>query len=299
MAINLAVVPVAGQGTRLLPLTKSQPKEMLPVGSKPVVQYVVEELDKSGIKKIVFITGAGKSSIENHFDIDWELTELLRRSGREEQLAELEFQWKDLEYFYTRQRRPLGLGHAVFCARSLVGDQPFVIALGDSIIGLRADSDIVKRLIEVYERGVADVVVALEEVSPEEVSLSGIVQIKGSDNDVCEIARLVEKPKKAEAPSNLAIAGRYVCSPKLFAALKKISPVKDEPIELTAAIEKLIEEGSRVLGVKLRPGERRFDIGAFDTYFRAFVEFALADPRYGEALRSYLETLLTKTETTG
>ncbi len=292
MSIDLAVVPVAGLGTRLLPLTKSQPKEMLPVGSKPVVQYVVEELVQSGIKRIVFITGAGKSSIENHFDIDWELTEFLRRTGREEQLAELDFQWQDVEYFYTRQRRPLGLGHAIYCARSVAGNQPFVVALGDSIIGLRAGSDIVQRLIDVYERDVAEVVVALEEVPADQVSYSGIVEIVGSDRDVCEITRLVEKPKIGEAPSNLAIAGRYVCSPKLFRAVTEIEPEPNGQIELTDAIGKLIEKGGRVLGVKLRPGERRFDIGEFESYFRAFVEFALAEPRYGDTLRKYLETLL-------
>ena len=133
MAIDLAVVPVAGQGTRLLPSTKSQPKEMLPVGRKPVVQYVVEELANSGIQRLMFITGPGKASIENHFDTNWELITFLRETGREELLEELAFERQTLEYFYTRQRRQLGLGHAVLCARPLVGDQPFVVALGDSM----------------------------------------------------------------------------------------------------------------------------------------------------------------------
>src|SRR5262249_44821041 len=146
MLIDLAIVPVAGQGTRLLPSTKSQPKEMLPVGRKPVVQYVVEELALSGIRRLLFITGPGKSSIENHFDLNAELIAFLRETGKEDLLEELDFERPDLQYFYTRQRRQLGLGHAVLCARPLVGAQPFVVALGDSIIGLNAQSDIVRRM---------------------------------------------------------------------------------------------------------------------------------------------------------
>ena len=140
MSVNFAVVPVAGRGTRLLPLTKSQPKEMLPVGRKPVVQYVVEELARCGIGRLLFVTGPGKTAIENHFDIDAELIANLRETGKEELLLELAFEREDLEYFYTRQRRQLGLGHAVLCARPVVGEQPFVVALGDSIIGLHAQS---------------------------------------------------------------------------------------------------------------------------------------------------------------
>jgi UTP--glucose-1-phosphate uridylyltransferase len=158
MTIDIAVVPVAGLGTRLLPATKSQPKEMLPVGRKPVAQHVVDELAQSGIRRLLFITGKGKHSIENHFDIDGELITYLRETGREGELAELDFERQDLEFFYTRQRRQLGLGHAVLCARPLVGDQPFVVALGDSIIGINAESDIVRRMITTFESSRADVV---------------------------------------------------------------------------------------------------------------------------------------------
>src|SRR6266581_4828242 len=147
MSIDLAIVPVAGQGTRLLPSTKSQPKEMLPVGRKPVVQYVVEELALSGIRRLLFVTGPGKTSIENHFDLNAELISFLRETGKEELLAELAFERQSLEYFYTRQRRQLGLGHAILCSRPLVGAQPFVVALGDSIIGLHAQSNIVGRMV--------------------------------------------------------------------------------------------------------------------------------------------------------
>src|SRR5713101_3151678 len=152
MPIDLAVVPVAGQGTRLLPATKTQPKEMLPVGRKPVVQYVVEELALSGVRRLLFVTGPGKTSIENHFDLHAELLTFLRETGKEDLLEELDFERQDLQYFYTRQRRQLGLGHAVLCAHPLVGEQPFVVALGDSIIGLNAQSLIVRRMVDEFER---------------------------------------------------------------------------------------------------------------------------------------------------
>jgi UTP--glucose-1-phosphate uridylyltransferase len=146
MEINIAVVPVAGLGTRLLPATKSQPKEMLPVGRKPVVQYVVEELAREGMQRILFITGPGKASIENHFDLNAELIQILRENGKEDLLAQLDFDRSPIQYFYTRQRQQLGLGHAVACAEAFIGNQPFAVALGDSIIGLNAESNILGRM---------------------------------------------------------------------------------------------------------------------------------------------------------
>ena len=150
--IDIAVIPVAGLGTRLLPATKSQPKEMLPVGRKPVVQYVVEELTRVGIQRMLFVTGAGKHSIENHFDLNLELIENLRETGKEELLTELEFERSTVQYFYTRQRQFLGLGHAILCAQPFIGDQPFVVALGDSIIGLHAQSKVVGTYGQTFRR---------------------------------------------------------------------------------------------------------------------------------------------------
>src|SRR5262245_45551855 len=210
MHVELAIVPVAGQGTRLLPSTKSQPKEMLPVGRKPVVQYVVEELSLSGITKLLFVTGPGKTSIENHFDINAELIEFLRETGKEELLSELDFERQDLQYFYTRQRRQLGLGHAVLCAKALVGSQPFVVALGDSIIGLHAQSNIVRRMIDEFTRSGADAVVAFETVPTEDVVHYGIAKPRGVARALFELEDIIEKPSVAEAPSNLAVAARYV-----------------------------------------------------------------------------------------
>ena len=294
MSVDFAVVPVAGRGTRLLPMTKSQPKEMLPVGRKPVVQYVIEELTRCGITRVLFVTGPGKTAIENHFDIDAELISHLRETGKEELLLELAFEREDLEYFYTRQRRQLGLGHAVLCAQPVVDGQSFVVALGDSIIGLHAQSNIVRTMIDQFESQQADAVIALEEVAPEDVIHYGIAQPRAGLGEVFELADLVEKPAVSEAPSNLAVAARYVFSPAIFDCLAKTAPGKGNEIQLTDAIRHLIRDGGKVLGVRLPYPEQRFDIGNFESYFRAFVEFALADPQYGPALREQLEKLVGK-----
>ncbi|HUT94768.1 MAG TPA: UTP--glucose-1-phosphate uridylyltransferase [Thermoguttaceae bacterium] len=291
MPIDIAVVPVAGRGTRLLPLTKSQPKEMLPVGRKPVVQYVVEELARCGVGRLLFVTGPGKTAIENHFDIDAELIASLRETGKEELLAELAFEREDLEYFYTRQRRQLGLGHAVLCAQPVVGREAFVVALGDSIIGLNAESRVVRLMIDEFERRGAAAVIAFEEVRREDVSQYGIAKPRGAVDDVFELEDLIEKPDVAEAPSNLAVAARYVLSSQVFDYLKMTPPGKGDEIQLTDAIRMMIRDGAKAFGVRLPAGERRFDIGNFESYFRAFAEFALADPDYGPALRSYVASL--------
>src|SRR5262245_47843372 len=295
MSIDLAIVPVAGQGTRLLPSTKSQPKEMLPVGRKPVVQFVVEELALSGVRRLLFITGPGKTSLDNHFDLNGELISFLRETGKEELLAELAFERQNREYFYTRQRRQLGPGHAVLCARPLVGNQPFVVALGDSIIGLNAPSDIVRRMADKFERSGPDAIIAFEEVPRAEVVHYGIAQPE-SEGAVFELADLIEKPTVAEAPSCLAVAARYVFGPALFDHLDKTPPGKGGEIQLTDAIRRMIQSGGRVLGMRLGSNERRFDIGNFDSYFRAFIEFALADPRHGRDLRAFVRGLLAAEE---
>lgn len=285
-----AVIPVAGLGTRLLPATKSQPKEMLPVGRKPIVQYIVEELIRVGVKEILFITGPGKTSIENHFDVNHELVQNLREKGKEEQLAELEFDRFHVQYYYTRQRQLLGLGHAVLCARSFVGNEPFVVALGDSIIGLNAESDVVQRMQACFNQQDCAAVIAFEEVPDHEVDQYGIALPK-RNGDTFEVLDIVEKPSLDEAPSNLAVAARYIFTPKIFDALARTGLGKGGEIQLTDAIKLLIESGEKVYGVRLGYEERRYDIGNFESYFRAFVEFALADEKYGASLREYLATL--------
>jgi UTP--glucose-1-phosphate uridylyltransferase len=294
MAVDLAVIPVAGLGTRLLPATKSQPKEMLPVGRRPVVQYVVEELAHSGIRRMLFVTGYGKSSIEDFFDLNRQLISHLRQSGKEEQLAELSFERNQVEYAYTRQREQLGLGHAVLCAEPFVGRQPFVVALGDSILGLQAQSRIVEKMLEEFERTRADVVVAFEELTdPREVVNYGIAKPRGAvTNDVFELESLVEKPSVEEAPSRLAVAARYVFGPAIFDELKQTERGKGGEIQLTDAMQQLLKKGGKGVGIRLPAGETRFDIGNFESYFQAFVDFALADPQYGAGLRSYLKKVL-------
>lgn len=295
MKINIAVVPVAGLGTRLLPATKSQPKEMLPVGRKPVVQYVVEELTRVGMERILFVTGPGKTSIENHFDLNAELIQTLRETGKEELLADLYFERMAVQYFYTRQRQLLGLGHAVACAQPFVGEQPFVVALGDSIIGMNAESDIVRRMTACFAANDADAVIAFEEVPQAEVFRYGIAKPKAGNpvsDSYFALEDVVEKPEVNEAPSNLAIAARYVFAPSIFAALDRTRPGKGGEIQLTDAVRLLLREGGKVYGICLGQTEKRYDIGNFESYFRAFVEFALADERHGANIRRHLTELL-------
>src|SRR5262245_39876064 len=209
MKLPLAVVPVAGLGTRLLPATKSQPKEMLPVAKKPVVQYVVEELEANGVRQVVFVTGKAKTSIENHFDFDHELMRNLREGGKEELLAELEFERMRMQFLFTRQRRQRGLGDAILCGRPATREAPFVVALGDSIIGLHGRSTIVARMGELFEAERADCVIAVETVPPDSVSAYGVVRPAGRLSETAfAIDDLVEKPAPGAAPSNLAIAAR-------------------------------------------------------------------------------------------
>ncbi len=288
--ITSAIVPVAGLGTRLLPATKSQPKEMLPVAKKPIVQYVVEELVGAGIERILFVTGRGKSSIENHFDHDPELMRSLQHADKEALLAELGFEQFEVHYLYTRQRLQRGLGDAVLCGEHFAGEESFLVALGDSIIGLHGRSQVSRRLAEAYEEHRASCVIAVEEVAPELTSLYGVVA-PASDGDVFRIADLVEKPAPEVAPSNLAIAGRYVFSPEIFERIRQVTPDQRGEIQLTDAIRLLAAQGRPVYGVKLEAGERRYDIGNFRSYFETFIEFALADEEYGAELRRSLRKL--------
>jgi len=287
---------VAGHGTRLLPATKSQPKEMLAVARKPIVQYVVEELVRNGIEQILFVTGRSKTSIENHFDHDPTLDRALREANKEELRQEIDFEELSAKFFYTRQRLQKGLGDAILCGESFAGEQPFLVALGDSILGLHANSSVVSKMSEVFESRRASCVIAVEEVPPEETSHYGIVEPESNGGDVFRVINLVEKPKPADAPSNLAIAGRYVFSPLLFDMIRRVKPDNRGEIQVTDAIQLMCEEGKRVMAVKLPRSEKRYDIGNFPSYFETFVEFALADPDYGPGLRRAIEKLLSARE---
>ena len=290
--IRSAIVPVAGYGTRLLPATKSQPKEMLTVARKPIVQYVAEELAANGVEQILFVTSRNKTSIENHFDSDAELTRLLNAANKTELLEELKSDELSTHFFYTRQSVQRGLGDAILCGENFAGEQPFVVALGDSIVGLNAQSKTLSRMIEIFESRRASCVIAVEEVPLEETQHYGVVRIDGEDDGFLRVLNLVEKPKAGEAPSNLAIAGRYVFSPLIFDMIRRVEPDRKSEIQLTDAIQMMCEEGKRVLAVKLPVNEKRYDIGNFPSYFETFVEFALADPVYGPEFRRTVERLL-------
>lgn len=283
---------MAGFGARLLPATKSQPKEMLPVARKPIVQYVAEELSANGLSQILFVTGRGKNSIENHFDLDPELNRMLERTKKDDLLAELDFEQMGAQYYYTRQREQKGLGDAILCGENFAGEQPFAVALGDSILGLHANSKTLAKMVALFEERGASAVVAVEEVPREETMHYGVIDPADIDGDIMRVVRMVEKPKPEEAPSNYAIAARYVFSPIIFDMIRGVKPDKKGEIQLTDAIQRLCEEGKRVLAVKIPSGEKRYDIGNFPSYFETFVEFALADPQYGEEFRERLKQML-------
>ena len=293
--IQCAVVPVAGLGTRLLPATKSQPKEMLPVARKPIVQFVVEELVANGIRQVLFVTGRGKASIENHFDRDPELDRALERANRKDAPHDANFETLDAQFFYTRQRYPKGLGDAVACGERFAGGKPFVVALGDSTLGLNARSKSVSRMTKIFETKAADCVIAVETIPLSEAPHYGIVRPAGdATGDFFEIQDLVEKPSPEKAPSNLAVAGRYVFSPAIFQEIRRVHADRRGEVQLTDAIRLLCKAGRRVIGYRLPAGEKRYDIGNFPSYYLSFVEFALADPLYGAEFRRELVQLLRK-----
>ena len=290
--LRKAIVPVAGWGTRLLPATKSQPKEMLPVGRKPVVQYVVEELQAAGLDQILFITGRKKIAIEDHFDPDPELTKTLIAGGGYALLEELKYTETDTHFYYVRQSTPHGLADAVSLAEEFVGNEHFVVALGDSIIKATDGKNFLRDMIRVHQDRDSACTVAVEEVPPEDVYRYGVVKPKEGGNQETysfPIEDLVEKPRPEAAPSNLAIAARYVFGPSLFEAIRRTAPDRAGELQLTDSIRAMAQMGQPVWAVRLRPGEHRYDIGNFESYFKAFIDFALADEKYGYIIRQYLK----------
>jgi UTP--glucose-1-phosphate uridylyltransferase len=284
--ITDAVVPVAGLGTRLLPATRSAPKERLPVVDKPVVQYVVEELRRAGIERVLFVTGRRKRAIEDHFDHDPELDGANGASRSPTPGA-------GLELLYTRQPHPGGLGDALRHAESFAGAKGVAVALGDAIIEPPppGSTGILRRLAEVYEQTGASAAVAVTEVPPDQVRHYGIVVVD-SPEPVMEVTDLVEKPDPNRSHSRLAVAARYVLGPEVFAALRHTEPDAQGEIQLTTALQAVIEAGGRVVAVKLAPGERRHDIGTVEGYCTAFLEHALRHPDLGASLRARAAALL-------
>ena len=286
-AIRTAVFPVAGRGTRFLPATKASPKEMLPVVDKPLIQYAVEEAVAAGARRLIFVTGASKRAIEDHFDKDAELEHLLDSTGKTE-LAELVrgVLPKDATCVYIRQPEPLGLGHAVLCAQPVVGDEPFFVHLADDLID--AGVPCLKQMANVYgQKGGS--VLGVEEVPPTDTDKYGIVETKGDTSKIARIHGIVEKPKPAVAPSNLAVVGRYVLTPRIFKHLAKIGQGAGGEIQLTDGIARLMREQSIYA---YRFEGKRYDCGSKLGYLQATVEYGLNHATLGASFREYLQELM-------
>ena len=289
--IRKAVFPAAGLGTRFLPATKAQPKEMLVLVDKPVIQYGVEEAVQSGVDNIVIVTGRGKNAIEDHFDVAVELESYLQQRGKTALLEEIRKITQKINVSYVRQGEPLGLGHAVLVTQNLVGNEPFAVILGDDVID--ADPPALKQMIDVFDR-VDGPVLAVERVPWEDVSSYGVVKIDESAGDlgrgVYRVADLVEKPRREEAPSNLAIIGRYILTPDIFESLKATTSDRTGEIQLTNGLRHLLR--SRPLYVYEIEGVRH-DTGNKIGFLKALVYFALRRPDVAEPFRKYLESLST------
>jgi UTP--glucose-1-phosphate uridylyltransferase len=290
--ITKAIVPAAGLGTRLLPATKSQPKEMLPVGRKPVLQYVVEELQEAGLRQLLIITGRRKRVIEDHFDDDPELVSALKDAGNETLLADLAYIAGKSFFFYTRQSTPQGLGHAVSLGADFAGDDDCVVALGDSLIAADDPAIPLRAMMKAHRDLGAAAIVAVEKVPLEEAYRYGIVSVVGAEpppGEPVAMTDIIEKPPVGRAPTTLAVAARYVFSPAIFEALARTVPDKGGEIQLTDAIRLLIHKGQPVYAWLFSPDQRRYDVGNFESYFRTFIDFALADERYGYLVRKYIK----------
>ncbi len=289
MALRKAVFPAAGQGTRFLPVTKSSPKEMLPLVDKPLIQHCVEEAVDSGIEDIIIVTGRGKHSIEDHFDISFELEELLRRKDKKSELDEVRAVSEMADFFYVRQNMPLGLGHAVLRAKDLVNNEEFAVILGDDIIDSRVP--VVKQLMEARERFGPGIYLAVERVDPMHVSRYGIVNPRTQEGIVSEVVDMVEKPDMESAPSNLAIIGRYILPPQIFHALSLTAPGSGGEIQLTDAMKGLIGE-VKVYAVEFEG--TRYDAGNKVGFMKANIAYALKRKEMREELLSFFQDLSDK-----
>jgi len=283
--LKKAVFPVAGLGSRFLPVTKASPKEMLPIVDKPLIQYAVEEAAAAGITEMVFVTGRNKRAIEDHFDKAYELETELERKGKDVLLEKVRSVLPEgVRCIYIRQPEPLGLGHAVLCAQAVIGDDPFAVLLADDLID--ANPPAMARMAQVFEREGSSLL-GVEEVPRDQTQSYGIVTIDRMNGDLGRIHSIVEKPRPAEAPSNLAVVGRYVLTPRIFELLAALTPGAGGEIQLTDAISELLVH-ERVLAVRL-PG-KRFDCGSKLGYLEATVAYGLRHPEIGEDFARYLKS---------
>jgi len=286
MKVRKAVITAAGWGTRFLPITRSQPKEMLPLVDKPLIQYCVEEAVSSGIEQIILITALGKRAIEDYFDRSFELEYVLEQKGETKLLQEMRELSSLVDICYIRQKEQLGLGHAILTAKGIITEEPFAVLLPDDIID--SEVPVLKQMIEVYEQYETNVV-AVEPVSSEQTIKYGIIEPKRISGHIYQVLSLAEKPEPAEAPSNLGVVGRYILMPQIFDALEVTPPGKNQEIQLTDALQLLLKQqpiyACEFEGV-------RYDAGTPLGWLKATVAFALKHPDIGQELREYLRQLL-------
>ncbi|WP_336765786.1 UTP--glucose-1-phosphate uridylyltransferase GalU [Paenibacillus sp. USHLN196] len=292
MRVRKAIIPAAGLGTRFLPATKAMPKEMLPIVDKPTIQYIVEEAIESGIEDIIIVTGKGKRAIEDHFDNSFELEQVLLEKGKLELLNEVQKSSKMVDIHYIRQKEAKGLGHAVWCARKFIGEEPFAVLLGDDIV--KAKTPCLRQMMEQYERFKSSII-GVQNVADDEVSRYGIVDGKEIHDRFYSVNNLIEKPKREDAPSNLAILGRYILSPRIFEILDHQRAGLGGEIQLTDAIAEL----NRHEAVYAYNFEGvRYDVGEKLGFIQTNIEFALQRDELRPQLLEYLNRLLTE-EVTG
>jgi UTP--glucose-1-phosphate uridylyltransferase len=283
--VSKAIIPAAGLGTRFLPATKASPKEMLPLVDKPLIQYAVEEAVAAGIRDFIVVTGRSKRAIEDHFDLSFELEEVLKESGKDTLLKEIRRISELANFCYVRQRHARGLGDAILCARPLIGDEPFAVLLGDEVID--ASVPAIRQLIDLYEE-LGTPILGVQEVEPDEVSNYGIITPKPVRPGLFQVTDLIEKPTPKEAPSRLAVIGRYILPPAIFPILEKTPPGKNQEIQLTDALRALAQAGPMhacvVNGI-------RHDAGDKLGFLKATVAFGLKNPELGDRFARYLKGL--------
>jgi UTP--glucose-1-phosphate uridylyltransferase len=286
--IRRAIFPAAGLGTRFLPATKAQPKEMLPLVDKPIIQYAVEEAVAAGLENLIIITGRGKNAIEDHFDVSYELEKILEERGKSDLLSLVRAVSEMVHIAYIRQKEALGLGHAILIARNLVNDEPFAVLLGDDVIV--ADVPCIRQMMDIYDK-YGTSVVALMEVPEEETGRYGIIKgrpLPEEDGRLFEVIDMIEKPARNQAPSNLAIIGRYILTPEIFNALEETGRGSGGEIQLTDGLRRLLSR-EKILAYKFQG--KRHDAGDKLGFLQATVEFALRNEELGPAFRSYLKSL--------
>ncbi|MGG1289942.1 UTP--glucose-1-phosphate uridylyltransferase GalU [Bacillus smithii] len=287
--VRKAIIPAAGLGTRFLPATKAMPKEMLPIVDKPTIQYIVEEAVASGIEDIIIVTGKGKRAIEDHFDNAWELEHNLAEKGKLDLLEKVRYSSNLANIHYIRQKQPLGLGHAVWCARNFIGDEPFAVLLGDDIV--QSDTPCLKQLMDQFEQTHSSII-GVQEVPEEETHRYGIIDPAGSQGRRYQVENFVEKPAPGTAPSNLAIIGRYILTPEIFLFLEKQEQGAGGEIQLTDAIQKL-NQIQRVFAYQFEG--KRYDVGEKLGFIQTTIEIALQDPELKEPLLKIMDNILKET----